>query len=95
MPTPIQSLGLAVLALSIGACAEMQGAMPGGEAATGTCPAEEHQDWVGQSLGSVSGNMPENTRLLLPGAMATMDYREDRMNVEVDSSDTVTRVYCG
>lgn len=96
MPAPTNSLGLGfALLLALGACAEMQQALPGEQATAGTCPADAHQDWVGQSLSSVSGQMPDGARLLLPGAMATMDYREDRMNVEVDASDTVTRVYCG
>jgi hypothetical protein len=96
MPAPTKSLGLGfALLLALGACAEMQQAVPGVAQTGGTCPADAHQDWVGQSLSSVSGDMPEGARLLLPGAMATMDYREDRMNVEVDASDTVTRVYCG
>ncbi len=89
--TPLVGLGLL---LALGACAEMQKGMAPGTAA-GACPAAEHQDWVGKSLGSVSGQFPENTRLLLPGAAATMDFREDRTNVEVDKSDTVTKVFCG
>ncbi len=82
------------LALALTACAEMQNGS-GGKSAAGSCPAAEHQDWVGQSLGSVSPQFPENTRLLLPGAAATADYREDRTNVEVDKADKVTKVYCG
>ena len=82
------------LALALTACAEMQKGA-GTKAAGGTCPAADHQDWVGQSLGAVSPQFPENTRLLLPGAAATMDYREDRTNVEVDKADKVTKVYCG
>ena len=80
------------LVLALAACAELQ---HGKTAGAGSCPAAEHQDWVGQSLGAVNADFPENTRLLLPGAAATADYREDRMNVEVDKSDKVTKVYCG
>ena len=81
------------LALALTACAELQ--KGAGPKTAGSCPAAEHQDWVGQSLSSVSAQFPENTRLLLPGAAATMDYREDRTNVEVDKADKVTKVYCG
>ncbi len=87
------ALGFGLL-LALGGCAEMEKGM-GDETAGGACPAADHQDWVGQSLGSVSGQFPENTRLLLPGAAATMDFREDRTNVEVDKADKVTKVYCG
>ena len=86
------ALGFGLL-LALAGCAEMEKGMGG--ATAGACPAADHQDWVGQSLGSVSDQFPENTRLLLPGAAATMDFREDRTNVEVDKADTVTKVYCG
>ena len=33
--------------------------------------------------------------MLFPTTPATMDFREDRMNVTVDKADTITRVYCG
>ena len=87
--TLVAGLGL-VLALA--ACAELE---HGKTAKAGTCPASEHQDWVGKSLADVKADFPENSRLLLPGSAATMDYREDRTNVEVDKSDKVTKVYCG
>jgi hypothetical protein len=83
------------LALALSACAELQKGTGPDAALKGTCPAADHQDWVGQSLASVNAAFPENTRLLLPGAAATMDYRPDRMNVEVDKSDKVTKIYCG
>ncbi|MCL8023876.1 I78 family peptidase inhibitor [Nocardioides bruguierae] len=34
-------------------------------------------------------------RMLGPGAMATMDYRTDRANLEHDESGTVVRAYQG
>jgi hypothetical protein len=39
--------------------------------------------------------LPAGTRVLFPTTPATMDLREDRMNVEVDKSDRITRVFCG
>ncbi|KFN48699.1 I78 family peptidase inhibitor [Arenimonas composti] len=37
----------------------------------------------------------EGVRVLKPGMMATMDYREDRVNIDVDGDDRVLRVRCG
>lgn len=34
-------------------------------------------------------------RVLRPGQMVTMEYRGDRLNVDVDAKDVVTGVRCG
>ena len=34
-------------------------------------------------------------RWIPPGAMVTMDYREDRLNIELDARNRVTRLRCG
>ena len=83
------------LPLALGACAEMQ---QGAETALGGggCPAEAHQDWVGQRIDALNDvALPEGTRVLFPTTPATMDYNPDRLNVAVDKSDTIARVYCG
>ncbi len=96
MPAPIQSLGI-LFVLALGACAEMQHGGTGEAAGgTGTCPADAHQDWVGKRVDVLNDvDLPEGSRVLFPTTPATMDYREDRMNVSVDKGDTITRVYCG
>ena len=87
------SLGIA-LVLALGACAEMKVKAPGGPA--GSCPADQHQDWVGQRVDVLNDvELPAPTRVLFPTTPATMDYREDRMNIEVDKADRIARVYCG
>ena len=94
MSAPTQSL---VLVLALGACAEMSVGVPGEPgAAPGSCAADAHQDWVGQRVDVLNdADLPEGTRVLFPTTPATMDYREDRMNVEVDKSDVISRVFCG
>ena len=92
-------LGLGV-ALALGACAEMQAGKPGGAAgktaAPGKCTADAHQDWVGQRIDVLNDvDLPEGARVLFPTTPATMDFREDRLNVAVDKTDTISRVYCG
>ena len=55
-----------------------------------------HQDWVGQRIDVLNdATLPEGARVLFPTTPATMDFREDRLNVAVDKADTITRVYCG
>lgn len=34
-------------------------------------------------------------RWIPKGAMVTMDYREDRLNIELDENNRVTRIRCG
>lgn len=78
----------------LGACA----AMPGGDemAAAGACPADAHQDWVGQRIDVLNDvELPEGTRVMFPTTPATTDFRADRMNVVVDGADTISQVYCG
>ena len=62
----------------------------------GTCAAADHQDWVGKRVDVLNDvDLPEGTRVLFPTTPATMDFREDRMNVSVDKNDVIDRVYCG
>lgn len=37
----------------------------------------------------------ERARVIRPGMMVTMDYREDRVNLEVDADNRVLTVRCG
>jgi len=91
---PLTGLGLLV---ALGACAELQ--KPGGPGATaagGSCPADAHQDWVGKRVDVLNDvDLPQGTRVLFPTTPATMDYREDRLNVSVDKADKIARVFCG
>lgn len=93
---PLLGLGL----LALGACAELQkpaGTPPDAAGATdGSCTANEHQAWVGQRVDVLNEvELPQGTRVLFPTTPATMDYREDRLNISVDKSDKITRVFCG
>jgi hypothetical protein len=94
MSVPIRSLALV---LALGACQAVQQAAapgPGGELAA--CGADTRQEWVGQSVAALNDvELPEGTRVLFPTTPATMDFNPERLNVEVDASDTIVRVYCG
>lgn len=93
---PILALGLAV---ALAGCVVKQGGNDRAGAPSveeGTCAAAEHQDWVGKRVDVLNDvALPEGTRVLFPTTPATMDFRPERMNVEVDKSDTIARVFCG
>lgn len=44
---------------------------------------------------AVSDSGSSNARVIKPGQAVTMDYREDRLNIEVDAADNVVSVRCG
>lgn len=44
---------------------------------------------------AVSDSGSSIARVIKPGQAVTMDFREDRLNIEVDSGNAVTAVRCG
>lgn len=56
----------------------------------------DHTAWIGHPVDeeAVKG-LDQPYRIVKPGTPMTMDYREDRINVEHDDADIVTRVWCG
>jgi hypothetical protein len=94
--TLVPGFGL-TLVLALGACAQGGNDRAGAPAEElGTCAAGAHQDWVGQRVDVLNDvDLPEGTRVLFPTTPATMDFREERMNVVVDKNDIIARVYCG
>lgn len=96
----ILAAGAALLAL--GACDAMnQGAAPDGVepavvAEEDACGAAARQGLVGTSVGALeAASLPENRRIIFPGMPVTMDYRADRLNVEIGRDDRIARVFCG
>ncbi len=88
-------LGLGLL-LALAACAQMGNDKSGEAGQAGTCAAADHQDWVGKRVDVLNDvDLPEGTRVLFPTTPATMDYREDRMNVSVGKDDVISKVTCG
>lgn len=62
----------------------------------GSCGAPELQGLLGQPA-SVLETMKFGTdvRVIRPGMAVTMDYREDRLNIEIDKNEVISRVSCG
>ncbi len=71
------------------------------DARVGTCDAGPVANFVGalatQDVGDalLKRSGARTLRWLAPGSMATMDYRQDRLNVRLDARHFVTGVDCG
>jgi hypothetical protein len=65
------------------------------------CEAGKAQTLVGQAAsGELGARALELTgaqaiRWIQPGQMVTMDYRTDRLNIELDARNRVTAIRCG
>ncbi len=81
-----------VMLLSLLGCGNTFGHDPSGE--LGVCPAPAFQDFVGQPYAHTLFDWP-NLRIIRPGDAATMDARPDRLNIDLDDSETITRIWCG
>lgn len=66
------------------------------EPPSGTCAAPDLQSLLGQPetvLHTMKFAGP--VRIIQPGMAVTMDYREDRLNIEIDGAGKISRVSCG
>lgn len=97
---PSSFLPLIVLALSVAACATMPPPPPGA-APTGACNAEGARWAIGQGVDDEVVNRvlhdtnSRDARVLRPGDMATMDFRPDRVNIDVNERGAITGIRCG
>lgn len=92
-------LGLAACdPVGVGLDAGAEGEGPGIAVASAedACGAETLQGLVGTSVGELqAASLPENRRIIFPGMAVTMDYRAERINVEIGRDDRIARVFCG
>lgn len=59
------------------------------------CGAAGLQGLVGQSAAVLQTmRFGQETRILRPGMAVTMDFRPDRLNIEIDADERISRVYC-
>jgi hypothetical protein len=59
------------------------------------CGASALQHLVGAPVAAAEGvSAPGSVRIIRPNQAITMDYRTDRLNLDLDSRDRITRVYC-
>lgn len=61
-----------------------------------TCGADQRTEFLGQPLAvlQASGLAP-GARVIRPGDAVTEDYSTDRLNIDLDANDRVTRLWCG
>ncbi|MGA9581806.1 MAG: I78 family peptidase inhibitor [Allosphingosinicella sp.] len=89
---------LAIAAMLTAGCATVPAAEAEGG---GKCDATKAQALIGRERGPQVGDealrLTGATRLrwIAPGTAVTMDYREDRVNLRVDSAGRVVKVDCG
>jgi hypothetical protein len=91
--------------LALSACAsppaETTATPPATEETPMSCQAEKGQWAVGkiatdELVAKVKADTTSDRyRVIAPGMMVTMDYREDRVNIDVDADNRVTAVRCG
>ena len=79
-------------ALLLAACQAVPVAAP---TPSDTCPADAYQSLVGAQLAAVTLPSDLNARIIGPDTAVTMDYRSDRMNIELDESGWIVAVRCG
>lgn len=65
------------------------------------CQADPGQGYVGQVAGedvvaqAKAATGATSVRVLKPGMAATMDFRDDRLNLHLDEHDVIVKVTCG
>jgi len=65
-------------------------------ATEGACGAPGLQGLVGQNRRALATiKFGTEVRIIEPNSAVTMDYRADRLNIELDAKGTITRVTCG
>ena len=89
MRKPLAAAALILLA----ACEPVPpAAMPNADA----CGAAALQGLVGQPATVLQTmRFGVETRIIRPGMAVTMDYRADRLNIEIDAGEGIARVFCG
>ncbi|ETX14491.1 hypothetical protein OCH239_02700 [Roseivivax halodurans JCM 10272] len=59
------------------------------------CGADGYQSLVGSPLAAVTLPAELPQRVIRPGEIVTMEYRADRLTIDVDEAGTITGVRCG
>ncbi len=91
---------LAVLAATAALAACATSSTGEGQSA-GMCDAAKVQSAVGKSYTAELGAQvrqasgARSLREIRPGQAVTMDYRPDRLNVEMDAGNVIIRISCG
>ena len=87
-------LSVPVVALTLVACEQGATVTYDPSGALGVCPAPAFQGFVGQPYTNTRIEWPD-LRIIRPGDMVTEDYLENRLNVDLDENEVITRIWCG
>lgn len=69
--------------------------VPPAGAAQDQCGAARLQGLIGQPKAVLSRmELPKNTRIIGPDQAVTMDFRVERLNIETDRSQRISRIGC-
>ena len=109
-PSPPRRIALATataLLSSLAACSSQPSsdpiAPPMADPVTGkgSCNADAVKSWVGRTADedsvrqAVAAAGAKGVRVIKPGMAVTMDFRADRLNLEVDAANVITSARCG
>jgi hypothetical protein len=87
--------------LAMGGCMPVEKEVPTRNDPRYTCNAAKLQGMIGQvatqALGTeaLRASGARTMRWIEPGAIYTMEYREDRLNIHLDARNRVTKINCG
>lgn len=97
LPVKFAPLVLAPLALLLAACvAPAPKPTPDPMPPITACGAGELQGLIGRSAAVLQTmRFAGPVRVIRPGMAVTMDYSPNRLNIEVDAREIITRVSCG
>ena len=97
------ALALFVPAMLLAACIPDSGGKPGQPGETvATPPAEDAcgatglQNLLGQPASSLdSMRFSQPLRVIRPGMAVTMDFSAERLNIDIDQNEKISRITCG
>ena len=91
----------AIVAVPLAACAQMPTVDETPVMGAGQCDASKLGDLIGKTATSAvvadaqQRSMSRTVRVIKPGMAVTMDYRTDRLNIDVTDRNVVTATRCG
>lgn len=91
---------IAIAAVAASGCRDTRPEAPG-DVAEAACRAEAGQTFVGRPFTEELSNeartatAARTVRVVRPGQAVTMDFRQDRLNIELDERDAVRAIRCG
>ena len=87
----------ALMPMALAACVIETPTPPPGEVpAANACGATGLQWLVGRPVSELNRvQLANQPRILTPGSVMTMDYRAERLNVELDNASRIIRLFCG